>query len=91
MAHVLFSSGEEGDVGSDRPPGDPYPPQHDCSQHPDQRRLRADQPADPRDQAAPRGCQTAEVSLPLRDVSDLALLEALFTSFHRLKILLQSI
>lgn len=63
MAHVLFSSGEEGDVGSDRPPRDSNPPQHDCSQHPDQRCLRANQPADPRDQTAPRGCQTAEVRL----------------------------
>lgn len=63
MAHVLFFSGEEGDVGSDRPPRDSNPPQHDCSQHPDQRCLRANQPADPRDQTAPRGCQTAEVRL----------------------------
>lgn len=63
MAHVLLSSGEEGDVGSDRPPRDPHPPQHNRPQHPDQRRLRADHPVDPRAQTAPRGRQTAEVRL----------------------------
>ena len=58
----VFLSGEEGDTGSDRPPGDPHPPQHNCSQHPDQWRLRTNQPVDPRDQAVPGGDQTAKVS-----------------------------
>lgn len=59
---VLFSSGEKGDVGSNRPPGDSHPPQHDRSQHPDQRRLRTYQPAHTRDQTPSRGGQTTKVS-----------------------------
>lgn len=61
---LITCSGEKGDSGSNRPPGDPHSSQHHCSQHPDQRCLRANQPADQREKAASR-CQTAEVCPPL--------------------------
>ena len=63
---VVVLSGEEGDAGADGPPGDPYAPQHHRPRHPDQRHLRADQPADPRDQTAAGRRQAAEVGPPSR-------------------------
>lgn len=65
MVCVLFPSGEKEHFGSDRSPGDSHSPQHNCSQHPDQRRVWTHQPADPRVQTPPRGSQTAEVSSAL--------------------------
>lgn len=63
MVCVLFPSGEKEHFGSDRPPRDSRSPQHNRSQHSDQRRVRTHQPADPRVQTPPRGSQTSEVSL----------------------------
>lgn len=62
---VFCSSAEEGDAGPHRPPGGPDPPQHHRQEHPDQRRLRAHQPAHPGDPTAPGGQQAPEVGPPV--------------------------